>query len=230
MEKLINRQPKKFKQLLQSDGHRVMPIIRFVSVSEDSNNVRVLIGGECPLCGSTHIRNTCNIAFCKEVMTPFLKQRFPEKVNSVKAVLTIDDDFYEVCSQVGVNVTYPLDVDEKNPFHSTRSFMLDKHPDIDGWLKLCSSNNYMDYPPEFLVSRRMCINQYTFKWIIDDHARMLLKDGTIAEGLEQIEDAFEKKMVMDGVERNVESAGKTYPVIAVNNVTMFDTNKYIVIE
>ena len=76
----------------------------------------------------------------------------------------------------------------------------------------------------------MCIENYTFKWIIDQNTRMLLKDGTVAEGLEEIEEAFAAKNILDGVEKTIEMAGNKYPVISVKNLSMFNTRKYIVLK
>ena len=66
MDKLINNKPKKLRILLQGDGYKIMPIIRFVSICKDTKIVCLLVGGKCPSCGSNHLRKTCNVNFCSD--------------------------------------------------------------------------------------------------------------------------------------------------------------------
>ena len=135
MEELLNIDTSQLNAMLRSDGHLIMPIIRFVSISDVTKTVRVLIGGRCPLCCADHIRNTCNSTYCEEVILPFLKKNYPGKVSVVKPVFTSDEDLVDICKSFDMDVSYPIDMDEKLPFHAVRSFL--SHP-APPWLALAT--------------------------------------------------------------------------------------------
>ena len=101
MEQLINENPQKLRSMLRKGNNLFMPIIKCVSVNEDTHVVCLLVGRKCPLCSSDHLRNTCNVTFCNEVMLPFLQSQFPGIVNKVKPVFTFDEDLETVCSDKG---------------------------------------------------------------------------------------------------------------------------------
>ena len=190
MESLINNQPKVFKSMVLGEGHGVMPIIKYVSTDTD-NVVRLLIAGTCPACEMRFMRNTCNARYCKEVMNPVLAKLFPGQLSRVKPVLTHDSDLVEVVTRFDFRMVFPLKSDEPNPFHSVRNFIMDKHPDVDGWIKTSTvkqGHEDINYNEE--VSRDTVVSKYNIYWTIDTYTIVYLNDGSFAKGPDEIAEAM----------------------------------------
>ena len=228
METFINNNPGEIERLALEDDNDVMPIIKFVSYSVKNKGVRLLIGGKCPGCCMDHMRNTCNVKFCKEVMLPLLSRKFPGEVAYVNPVLTHDKDFVEVVTKLGLRITFPYKSKEYCPFHLIQKFILDKHPDIDSWLKTAfKKSKKEEYNPIENVSRNMVVDAYRFLWFVDKYTTILLSVGDTACGEDDILLAFDEGRNVNFMKlANIDGRA----AIEIIDTTFFATNKYIVLK
>ena len=165
-------------------------------------------------------------------MLPFLQSQFPGIVNKVKPVFTFDEDLETVCNTFGFNTTHPLCINQRYPFHKIKKFMLDLHPDIDGFLKVIQLKEYEneDFGMNNIETRKMCIDKYTFKWFMEGSISVILQDGNIARDVNAIDDATHKGIMHPDINCSVEIAERSFCTLEIDNENMFDTKKYVVLE
>jgi len=167
---------------IRNSNFSQMPIIKFVSF--DHNGIlKLLIAGKCPGCGSAHIRNVCNIRYCKEVIDPILKSKFLTFSLSVP-VLTHDPDLESIVTRLGGNVFYPINNTDKVFLYHQKKFMLDYHPDVDAAVKMLSFKNDRSRPIENneLVDMNQMVKNYNFIFYIGNCTKTVSTVGELLVG------------------------------------------------
>ena len=174
-----------FSSLAASQGNKVMPIIRFVSYIDGV--VRVLVGGVCPSCGVHHLRDTCNVRYCKEVVTPILKQRFDTIKGSIP-VLHTDSDLESIALQNNINISTPHSSEKSLTFYEQQKFVVDFHPSIDGQWKGLSLKDCNDTVFQYSdnCTRSQLIEKYNVIWHVCDDTRITNEQGKQYVGPQEI--------------------------------------------
>ena len=213
------------------------PIMKAVSL-DNNGTFRLLIGGYCPGCKNEHLRNTCNVMFCTEVLDGILVPRFRKYIKKCIPVYTHDNDLVDIVSRFHGNVSYPFSQDVERPFGVVRKFMLDAHPDIDGYMK--STSSHVDLGEEtwnesYMVNCETVFQMKSFMWFIDRNLKIFTSEGTVVEGVNEIADNL--NLLMPGFElRTIKSGPMTLrndrgiPAITITMMTYFETDKYVIIR
>ena len=144
-------------------GFPLMGRFDFVSLSED-NQLCILISGSCPKCNAQHIRNTCNYMYVRDVIQPIITNKFPV-ITEVTSLYTFQPDFEQVVMRLGGTVRY-VNIDNKASLHHVERFMLDLHPNVDGFGKSMSLKLPGDdvYKYNDRVTCKMIFDKYTISW------------------------------------------------------------------
>ena len=159
----------------------LFPYVKFVAYR--NGKMRILLGGRCPSCHSTHLQNTCNIRYVNECIAPIVKQKF-KNVKVITPVLTHDTDFESIVKTHGGRVTLPHDIDVKKSFQDQRDLILDQHPDVDSHFKMFQLKEGYHVPPDTSRqhSRRFLCDIYDVMWLIDENTTVVTKYGHLLSG------------------------------------------------
>ena len=210
--------------VIRNNNCSQMPIIKFVSFDRDGV-LKVLIAGKCPSCGSKHIRNVCNVRYCKEVIDPILKSKFSTFSFSVP-VLTHDPDLESIVTTLGGTLFYPVNHTTKLSFDQHEKFMLDFHPDVDAHVKMMSLKNDRSrpYEPTELVDMNQMLKKYNFMFVILDSTKTVSTVGELLVG-SQINE--KKDSVLPGFILNSDS---NVGYLFTNGDLQYKPKNFVVIE
>ena len=171
----------------------LFPHIKFVSLEESSMRLRVLLAGLCPHCGrSLCIKNICTISYAERVLEPVLQAHFPS-LKMVAPVLSTDEDFVMVVTQVGGKVCYPFATNIPMDREDLCNFLYNLHPDIDATTKFTMKIESKSKFPGMndKVSAEEFLDFYRVNWLIDDTAAVVV-DGKLIRGKSNIVPMGEK--------------------------------------
>ena len=203
----------------------VMPIIKFISF-DAKGELKVLLGGKCPNCLSEHIRNTCNVRYCSEVIDPIMSKKFELFTSSVP-LLTHDPNIEEIVNSCKHKISYKINPHSKKTFLQLETFMLDHHPDIDTTVKMLTlrKKNTLPFKEIDEVSMNDIVKKYNFMFVLMNDTRLMCKDGTFLVGVEKIRNSVE--LLLDGF--YLKEKGNTF-VLFTRGVPQFNSKNYVFIE
>ena len=202
-----------------------MPIIKFVSFST-FGQLKLVLAGNCPNCHDGHIRNTCNIRYCNEVIDPILKEKF-NKFKHSSPILTHDTNLESIVNSVGGNIKYPISVKKKQNFREQENFMFHVHPDIYMHVSMLSLRKKLDkaYSPNENVSMQEIVKKYKFMYIMNESSKLVCADGELINGLEipgcqhKLPKGFKFEVLDNG-----------FILLKCTGVPFFNSKNYVVIE
>lgn len=209
---------------IKANNYPLMPIIKFISF-DTSGHLQLMIGGKCPNCQANHLRNTCNIRYCEEVIDIHLKKKFKMFSHS-SPLSTHDPNIEERIIGCGYRYSYPYDPNENRPFMELERFMLDFHPDLDTHVKMLSLKDQNDNPflPNDIVTLNAIVTKYNFMFIMMAQSKIVATDGSILTGDTSIKNSSHLLYPGFTVEDN---NGMT--IILSTGRPQFNRNNYVVI-
>ena len=215
-------------QQAMSEGYKVLPIVRFVSYTD--RILRLLVGGRCPSCNVLHLRDTCNIRFCKEVVLPILKKRFPS-IAAVVPVLIHSSDFDQIVNDNGLNVITPCDKSQRQSFYDQQKLMLDQHPLVDGLIKFFALKSKFDEPFTFTdcPSRTQMVRKYKSCWKVDNQTRVSNDHGDVFVGAIEIITNSDKLPEHLSLHYLPSIDDNVIPALVAESIQFFDTSEYEVL-
>ena len=200
----------------------------FVSYGKQTNVLRVLIGGCCPLCKSTLFRDVCLMTYCNDVVKPVIKKKFP-MVNDVVAVHSTDPDLSEIINKNKGEIRCVDFANTQVPYMTLFNYFTCYNSFVDGWYKGCNKKN-APINAKINTSEQLNTHQFFSKyeilWIVQDTTKMVGTDGNLYTGVEAIMN--NRGLLMDGLELKGNEATKKMNIVCVKEEFLTNTNFKIV--
>ena len=174
---------------IKAEDHCLFPITKFVSMDDDGM-VRVVVGGKCPSCESSIVRNVQTRRYCIQVLTPVICSKF-SFARSVKSVLTTDSDFVKVVEELGGRCMFVKESSKRTKMAQYKEIM-DFNPTIDGAFKFTAvkpevvEDGSKELELEDKVTRDELLKRYNFFWSMDEWTSLIGKDGSFITGMKEI--------------------------------------------
>ena len=212
---------------IDNANYPAMPIIKFVSFDR-RYHLRLILAGQCPNCNTSHLRNTCNYRYCKEVIYPLLKPKFNILTN-VSPISTHDPKIESFVNQLGGTISYPYNPNERKAFKELEIFMLDHHPDIDTCVKMLSlkEEDAVPFQPNDVTTFNEIKKKYKFMFVMQSESKICKSDGSVISGCETICREMNELATGFSVDTSSSSDGIT---IVVANGRAYNMKKYFVIS
>jgi len=157
----------------------------YVSFQPTDGVLRVLLGGDCPVCGASHMRNICNQKYINEVISHIMRRVFPI-IQYVKVVRSTDADLEAIVWAENGRILTPYCSDVWISFLSLNKFCLDLHPDIDGYIKTLTTVEGNGTVNRGEASRNDFTDRNYLCWTIMDSTCCILRDGEVLQGPSEI--------------------------------------------
>ena len=159
--------------------------MKYVSFRNTDGVLRVLLGGDCPVCEASHMRNICNQKYSNEVISPIMRLVFPI-INLVKVVRSTDADLEAVVWAHNGRILNPYRADVWISFLSLNKFCLDLHPDIDGYIKSLTPVAGNGIVNRGEASRNDFTDKNYLCWTIMDSTCCVSRAGEVLQGETEI--------------------------------------------
>ena len=142
--------------------------------------------GVCPNCQSSVLRNVCVQHYCRDVVRPLIKRKFPQ-VAFVEALFSDELLFDSTVEKLGGTITHPDFWSNAQTFHMCMKTFGDFHPFVQGYVKTVMEKTTS--PP--LTPREMQVicyttpqffNRYVMCWFVTSETKVLADDGSLLRG------------------------------------------------
>ena len=187
----------------------------------------VIVGGPCPCCSSSYIRNTCATQYVKHCVAPVLMSRF--KIKSVSFFPTYLTDFESHISRLRGLISYNIKAAciKHMTFAGAREFMMNRHPNVSCTVKMTVwKDNTQKISEDETVSFEHIMEKCEFNYFIDKSMTVMCKDGKMLSGDVEILQNHQK--IVGGLYLRMVDGG--IPVLTCNDWRFYSNRAYVVVN